>query len=118
MSVPAGTSGWPGCGRSSELTAPGDRPARRLRHMDARVGRLLGIFATGLVLVILLRGVISLVWGAFTLLMFVLAVFAIADVLTSRRALATKAVWVVGILIFPLLGPVTYWLLGRQPAQV
>lgn len=85
--------------------------------METRTGRLAGILLAGLVLVVLLRGVISLVWGFFSLLVFVLAALAVVDVLTSRRAPASKALWVVGILLFPLLGPVAYWLLGREPAR-
>ena len=52
-------------------------------------------------------------YGLAALLIFVLDIYVIYLILTSRMEGAMKLVWVIVVLLLPLLGPILFLALGR-----
>ena len=54
--------------------------------------------------------------GLVSILVLILVIWALVDILKSRRDNTWKLIWVIVCLLLPLLGPVLYYFLGRQSA--
>ncbi|TVQ30519.1 MAG: hypothetical protein EA376_12810 [Phycisphaeraceae bacterium] len=52
--------------------------------------------------------------GIVSLLVLVIAVLAIINVLQSSKPTEMKALWVIVIIVFPLVGAIVYFLVGRE----
>lgn len=77
-------------------------------------GRIGGVVLVALIGLILVRAVFGAIWGLISLFVFAFYALAILDVVTSRRSVAAKLLWTIGILAFPIAGAAVYWFAGRD----
>jgi hypothetical protein len=57
-------------------------------------------------------------YGLVGLIELVLVVWAIVDLLSSRRFTPTTLIWLLIILVLPVLGAILYFLIGRGRASL
>jgi len=53
-------------------------------------------------------------YGILSLVVLVVAILAIINVLQSGKSTEAKVLWVIVILVFPLVGAIVYFLVGRD----
>ncbi len=56
----------------------------------------------------------DMIGGLFGIIIFVLDVIAIWGVLKSGKTLGKKILWIIGIIIFPVVGLIVYYFFGRE----
>ncbi|MDO5657284.1 MAG: PLD nuclease N-terminal domain-containing protein [Paracoccus sp. (in: a-proteobacteria)] len=56
----------------------------------------------------------SLIYGLFGLIIFVLDVWAIASVINSNAERNTKIIWVIIIAVLPVAGLIAWWFVGPK----
>ncbi len=59
----------------------------------------------------------DIIGGLFGIVIFVLDLIAIWGVLKSGKTLGNKILWIIGIIIFPVLGLIVYYFFGRKSAS-
>lgn len=64
----------------------------------------------------MIKAILGVIWikTLFFLLWVVLFVWALTDILGSRKKASWKILWVIVCLILPILGVILYALLGRE----
>ncbi|MBC7945640.1 MAG: PLDc N-terminal domain-containing protein [Burkholderiales bacterium] len=60
----------------------------------------------------------DIIGGLFGIVIFVLDLIAIWGVLKSGKTLGNKILWIIGIIIFPVLGLIVYYFFGRESASL
>jgi len=50
---------------------------------------------------------LSIIWLAFT-------IYALIHILSSHASVGAKALWIVAILVFPIVGPILWFFLGPR----
>ncbi len=73
------------------------------------VGLLVGVIA-----LVVVRMLVGAVWGGLSFIAFLFSAIAVIDTLTSSRVIASKVLWIAIIVLFPFLGVLAYWFLGRE----
>lgn len=53
-------------------------------------------------------------YGILGIIVLILDIIAIVEVLTSKKDVAMKLLWILVILLLPLVGMILYFLLGRK----
>lgn len=51
----------------------------------------------------------------FGLIILILDIIAIVSVIGSRHSTGAKVLWILAIIIFPIVGMILYFLLGKKP---
>lgn len=54
--------------------------------------------------------------GLIGLILFIIDIYAIFLILTGRGSIGSKVLWMLVVILFPPLGVILYFLLGRGPA--
>lgn len=54
------------------------------------------------------------VWGCGSLLVFILDIYCIIKIAESRREALAKAIWIVLVIVFPLLGAILWLLFAKK----
>ncbi|MDQ3195779.1 MAG: PLD nuclease N-terminal domain-containing protein [Burkholderiales bacterium] len=60
----------------------------------------------------------EIIGGLFGIIIFVLDVIAIFGVLKSGKTLGKKILWIIGIIVFPVVGLIVYYFFGRENTSV
>lgn len=60
----------------------------------------------------------EIIGGLFGIIIFVLDFIAIWGVLKSGKTLGRKILWIIGIIVFPVLGLIVYYFFGRERVSV
>lgn len=58
----------------------------------------------------------EMIGGLFGIIVFVFDVIAIWGVLKSGKTLGKKVMWIIGIIVFPVIGLIVYYFFGRESA--
>ncbi|KQQ55840.1 hypothetical protein ASF84_10950 [Pseudomonas sp. Leaf127] len=61
-----------------------------------------------------MEAIISLLWLPFTLLVLIADVVVIIGICRSQKSTGTKAAWILGVLLFPVLGLIVWGLAGPR----
>lgn len=66
----------------------------------------------GLIALFVVRTLAGALWGGFSFLVFLFGAVAVFDVVTSRRSVGGKTLWVAFIVFAPIVGAIAYWFLA------
>ena len=56
-------------------------------------------------------------YGLLSIIVLALDIYAILNVAGSSATIGKKVVWIVGIIVFPILGAIVWWLAGPRSGQ-
>ena len=56
-------------------------------------------------------------YGLLSIIVLALDIYAILNVAASSATIGKKVVWIVGIIVFPILGVIVWWLAGPRSGQ-
>lgn len=56
----------------------------------------------------------GLLWDIIGLLHLILVLYCVIDVIAKGKSTGWKVLWVIVIIVFPLLGPILYLLIGKN----